>query len=61
MASSSEQLSVVEKIVGDKDDDYDEDEDFEGDNLQSSDEVSIIESNTGISDKSAWHGGEPWQ
>ena len=38
MASSSEQLSVVEKIVGDEDNDYDDDEDSE---LQSSDEVSI--------------------
>ena len=41
MASSSEQLSVVEKIVGDEDNDYDDDEDSEGDELQSSDEVSI--------------------
>ena len=41
MASRSEQLSVVEKIVGDEDDDYD-DEDFKGDDLQSSDEVSIV-------------------
>ena len=41
MASSSKQLSVVEKIVGDEDNDYDDDEDSEGDELQSSDEVSI--------------------
>jgi len=39
MASGSEQLSVVEKIVGDN---YDDDEDFEGDDLQSSDEVRIL-------------------
>jgi len=42
MASGDEQLSEVEKIVGKEDDDYGDDEDFEGDDLQSSDEVSIL-------------------
>ena len=65
MASSSEQLSVVEKIVGDEDNDYDDDEDSEGDELQSSDEVSIasvIESGV-ISDNNqhGTAGPEPWQ
>jgi len=46
MACRDEQLSMVEKIVGDKDDDYDDSKDFEGDELQPSNEVSVIGSST---------------
>ena len=41
MANSGEQCSVVAKIVGDEGDDYDDDGDFDNDDLQS-DKVRIV-------------------
>ena len=47
MANSSEQFSMVAKIVGDEDDDYDDYDDF-GDDVLQSDELRIVSASTSI-------------